>query len=453
MAGDRPLATPIIITGPQTPQSGGVSVHGDAAGDAAAFSALLDLLTGGVFTQGENPDLTAALGTGKTPPETQSTGANPLLGNTDIAGGGEPGAAEDPLVSLLAELDALIDQFGNGELSGEDLTAALASLEELATNLLQTGPLQAASTEGMQKAAARLDELAIALDGKAPVAQERLQTIAEKLQTALHQAQAAQVAGDTEAAPAKDASRALAAQTTDQPPGNQNQTSGADHRAFTAAQQGADTGQSGAHTGDRGQNPAAQLALLAARPGSEAADAKGDAKPGTDPFLSLSTGQTTRSDALATIRPALAAYGRHGQTLNMPQIGFEIARQVQNGLSRFQIQLNPPELGRIDVRMDLDHNGSLNARLTVDRAETLDMLQRDARALERALSQAGLDGSKTNLEFALRQDAQGRQDNGGEDGFAGLFDEDDAPDETGAAIPPVIQHGGTLSPGSISLWV
>ena len=54
--------------------------------------------------------------------------------------------------------------------------------------------------------------------------------------------------------------------------------------------------------------------------------------------------------------------------------------------------------------------GQVNARLTVERAETLDLLQRDQRALERALAQAGLDASKTNLEFSLKQNPFAGQD-------------------------------------------
>ncbi len=91
------------------------------------------------------------------------------------------------------------------------------------------------------------------------------------------------------------------------------------------------------------------------------------------------------------------------QNLNLPYIAFEFARNLQNGASRFQIQLDPPEMGRIDVRLDLDKSNNLNARLSVERIETLDLLQRDARALERALAQAGIDSSKTNLEFTLKQ--------------------------------------------------
>ena len=100
----------------------------------------------------------------------------------------------------------------------------------------------------------------------------------------------------------------------------------------------------------------------------------------------------------------------------MPQLAVEIVRQVEAGATRFQIRLDPPELGRVEVKLDVDKAGNVHARMTVDRAETLDLMQRDQRALERALAQAGLDSSKTNLEFSLRQNPFARDGNGQQQG-------------------------------------
>jgi hypothetical protein len=81
----------------------------------------------------------------------------------------------------------------------------------------------------------------------------------------------------------------------------------------------------------------------------------------------------------------------------------------------------------------------------------------DHRALERALAQAGLDSSKTNLEFSLRQnpfshqEQQQRQDNGGEPWTplgAGLD-----PDTPAVPSPHIIAYRGTASPGGINLFV
>ncbi len=89
--------------------------------------------------------------------------------------------------------------------------------------------------------------------------------------------------------------------------------------------------------------------------------------------------------------------------VSIPNMAVEIARNFAAGNNRFQIRMDPPELGRIDVRLNIDESGALRARLAVERPETLDLLQRDARALERALAEIGFEGTKTNLEFSLKQ--------------------------------------------------
>ncbi len=93
----------------------------------------------------------------------------------------------------------------------------------------------------------------------------------------------------------------------------------------------------------------------------------------------------------------------------LESLAVEIATRAKNGERRFDIRLDPPELGRIDVRLEIDHKGNTSTKLVVERAETLDLLQRDARSLEKALQSAGLKTDAGGLEFSLRQDAQAQQ--------------------------------------------
>ena len=79
-------------------------------------------------------------------------------------------------------------------------------------------------------------------------------------------------------------------------------------------------------------------------------------------------------------------------------LAVEITAQAHAGRNHFEIRLDPPDLGRINVKLDVDHNGNVRTHLVVDRADTLDLLKRDASSLERALQQAGL---KTS-DHALR---------------------------------------------------
>jgi flagellar hook-length control protein FliK len=93
-------------------------------------------------------------------------------------------------------------------------------------------------------------------------------------------------------------------------------------------------------------------------------------------------------------------------------LAVEIAARAQAGQSHFEIRLDPPELGRIDVRLDIDSSGQVTSRLVVERADTLEHLRRDSAGLERALQDAGLKTAENSLQFSLRdQGSAGRDGN------------------------------------------
>jgi len=163
--------------------------------------------------------------------------------------------------------------------------------------------------------------------------------------------------------------------------------------------------------------------------------------------------------AVQQARPLPAAYQAVANPINMGQVAFEMVRQVHQGTSRFTIRLDPPELGRVDVKMHVDNSGTVSARLTVDRAETLDLFQRDRQSLERALSQAGLDASKTNLEFSLRQQhhnafagMMGGDQRQNQSGYGGAPRFALAGDDETAAMPAVTLYRGTASAGGVNIF-
>lgn len=178
--------------------------------------------------------------------------------------------------------------------------------------------------------------------------------------------------------------------------------------------------------------------------------ATADKQP-ADTAVAAQPAQTARADAVAAPRVVQAGYQTSQQQLNLPQLAFEMVRQVGEGNTRFQIRLDPAELGKIDVRLDIDASGQVNARLTVEKAETLDLMQRDQRALERALQQAGLDGSKTNLEFSLKQNPFAGQQ--GQDGNArqSLFGDGTAEAVEETPLPTVNLYRGNLSASGVNI--
>lgn len=94
--------------------------------------------------------------------------------------------------------------------------------------------------------------------------------------------------------------------------------------------------------------------------------------------------------------------GETGRTTPLHVVPVEIGARALAGNKRFDIRLDPAELGRIDVSLEISDKGDVSAKLTVDRVETLHMLQRDARTLERAFEQAGLKPSEGGIDMSLR---------------------------------------------------
>jgi flagellar hook-length control protein FliK len=125
-------------------------------------------------------------------------------------------------------------------------------------------------------------------------------------------------------------------------------------------------------------------------------------QPATLP-QSLDAFASSLKSASAELQAPGAPTSGQGVPLTSAAIAVEIAARVKEGSRQFDIRLDPPELGRIDVRLDVDKSGGVSTRLTVDRPETLQLLQNDARGLERALQSAGLKTEDGSLQFSLRQ--------------------------------------------------
>jgi flagellar hook-length control protein FliK len=87
------------------------------------------------------------------------------------------------------------------------------------------------------------------------------------------------------------------------------------------------------------------------------------------------------------------------------QVAIQIQKAMQNGSNRLTVNLDPAELGRVEVKLDVDKDKNVTASIVVDRPATLDLLQRDAKALERALQDAGLQTNDGSLSFSLRNNA------------------------------------------------
>ena len=168
------------------------------------------------------------------------------------------------------------------------------------------------------------------------------------------------------------------------------------------------------------------------------------------PGAGLST-FTTGTGSVNTVSAAAAqsAYTRGGEAAQPPaqQVAIQISRAVQEGTDRITVQLKPAALGRISVDLEVGHDNRIIAVIAAERSETLELLQRDAKALERALADAGLKTDSGSLSFNLQgqTDQQGRTDDGGKaaSGSLNLPHENDEPEPQMAAhYDRETGHGG-----------
>lgn len=122
-------------------------------------------------------------------------------------------------------------------------------------------------------------------------------------------------------------------------------------------------------------------------------------------------GSTAISATLQTVpTPADVAVSRPEITLAArperlaADVGVEIGRQFIAGRSEFAIRLDPPDLGRVDIRLAFDR-GEVRAVVTTDNPATHDLLRRDAETLARMLTDSGFRTDSGALRFDLRQES------------------------------------------------
>lgn len=149
---------------------------------------------------------------------------------------------------------------------------------------------------------------------------------------------------------------------------------------------------------------------IAAKPKIEAQiDATTSTAPATQTDAASNLTSTVNNLPQPNTPPAGAPVATANQTsqpaivpVPISGVAVEIVTQAREGKNHFEIRLDPPELGRVDVRLDIDGQGNVTSRLVVERQDTLDLLRRESSALERALHDAGLKTGNDGLQFSLR---------------------------------------------------
>ncbi|WP_439633186.1 flagellar hook-length control protein FliK [Glycocaulis sp.] len=184
--------------------------------------------------------------------------------------------------------------------------------------------------------------------------------------------------------------------------------------------------------------PAASMAaMLTALQSGIAAPETLEASEATELRLESSSPLLARNESasLAGTRTTSALPHLRMASGHVAELGQMIARRFADGSRSFDIRLDPPELGRVQVRLEIGADRSVQAMLTADKPEALAELQRNARELEKALADAGLDLGENGIGFALSE---------------GGGDEQAERDHDGRATGPSTTSTATISEESIS---
>lgn len=146
-----------------------------------------------------------------------------------------------------------------------------------------------------------------------------------------------------------------------------------------------------------------------------------DLQAAVDPTAGAQAKTTTTIDALAAAAPAPHEAARASATNTAAQASAPAAtvqvytrmiERFDGRAQRFEIRLDPAELGRVDVRIEIGADKKVHAVLAAHDSAALNDLMRGHRALERALADAGIDMADGGVKFELASDSNRNPSNG-----------------------------------------
>jgi flagellar hook-length control protein FliK len=124
----------------------------------------------------------------------------------------------------------------------------------------------------------------------------------------------------------------------------------------------------------------------------------------------------------------------------------QIIRRFEGQNTSIEVRLDPAELGKVSVRLEVGPDARVTAVVAADNPATLSDLMRSARELERALESAGLELANGGLSFDLAgSGADYGEKNNGDGGSAGARGAAAAPTDATAQTAPATRPFGLES--------
>lgn len=142
-----------------------------------------------------------------------------------------------------------------------------------------------------------------------------------------------------------------------------------------------------------------------------AADVPGSDQPSVDAAPAAENAAPPTSTSAQTRETSLSGLSR--ATIDATaQIAAQILRKLEGRSTRFEMALRPDDLGRVDVKLDIDSEGRLAARLAFDNPVAATDLRGRVDDLRRELEEAGFHLADDAVEFAERDSGSSGFDRG-----------------------------------------
>jgi flagellar hook-length control protein FliK len=169
-------------------------------------------------------------------------------------------------------------------------------------------------------------------------------------------------------------------------------------------------------------NDAAQLAgkQVAGNNNNNAGAANNNAAPG------LADGQDGNSPLNNPANVGILANGLDPKTIGEAVRAIKAKEDIKDKLSTIDtykivsvskkdniidLRLEPSQLGKVQIKLDFSDGGKANIMVTADRPETLNLLQRDTRSIQKILTDNGVNVDSSSLSFDLSSQQQQQQHN------------------------------------------
>lgn len=120
------------------------------------------------------------------------------------------------------------------------------------------------------------------------------------------------------------------------------------------------------------------------------------------------TSQTTPAAAApAAEAHAATLVATRGAPELVAQMAAVISRKLEGRVTRFSMELNPAEMGRVDVRLNIDKDGRVAAQMSFDNPAAAADMRGKADELRRQLELSGFNVASEDLTFSDREAGQG----------------------------------------------